>query len=45
MITSDSLEVVDLRYNPLGRTCHKKLKNAKTSFRVEVSEYNEDEDW
>ncbi|XP_018795612.1 PREDICTED: leucine-rich repeat-containing protein 20 isoform X1 [Bactrocera latifrons] len=45
MITSDNLELVNLRHNPLGRTCHRKLKNVSTSFRLEISEYNEDDDW
>ncbi|XP_055843495.1 leucine-rich repeat-containing protein 20 isoform X1 [Episyrphus balteatus] len=45
MITSNNLELVDLRHNPLGRSSHRKLKNAKTPFRLEISEYNEDEDW
>uniref|UniRef100_A0A1A9VUM3 Leucine-rich repeat-containing protein 20 n=1 Tax=Glossina austeni TaxID=7395 RepID=A0A1A9VUM3_GLOAU len=43
-ITSDSLEVVDLRRNPLGRTTFRRLKNAQTPFRIEISEYNEDDD-
>uniref|UniRef100_W8B6F4 Leucine-rich repeat-containing protein 20 n=2 Tax=Ceratitis capitata TaxID=7213 RepID=W8B6F4_CERCA len=45
MITSDNLELVDLRYNPLGRICHRKLKNVNTPFRIEISQYNEDDDW
>ncbi|XP_023298610.1 leucine-rich repeat-containing protein 20 isoform X2 [Lucilia cuprina] len=46
VIASDSLELVDLRHNPLGRTCHRRLKNAQTPFRLEISELNEDdEDW
>ncbi|XP_073831347.1 leucine-rich repeat-containing protein 20-like isoform X1 [Musca autumnalis] len=45
IITSDNLEVVDLRHNPLGRTCHRRLKNIQTPFRLEISELNEDEDW
>ncbi|XP_067641106.1 leucine-rich repeat-containing protein 20 [Eurosta solidaginis] len=45
MITSDNLELVDLKHNPLGRTCHRKLKNASTPFRIEISEYSEDDDW
>lgn len=44
MITSDSLELVDLRSNPLTRLCHRKLKNAKVSFHIELSEWA-DEDW
>jgi len=45
MVTSDSLELVDLRHNPLGRSTHRKLKNAITPYRIEISEYDEDEDW
>ncbi|XP_061400865.1 leucine-rich repeat-containing protein 20 isoform X2 [Musca vetustissima] len=45
IITSDNLELVDLRHNPLGRTCHRQLKNIQTPFRLEISEFNEDEDW
>lgn len=45
MIASDNLELVDLRQNPLGRTCHRRLKNAQTPFRLEISELNDDEDW
>ncbi|KAM7347135.1 leucine rich repeat containing protein 20 sclp isoform 2-T2 [Cochliomyia hominivorax] len=44
VITSDSLELVDLRHNPLGRTCHRRLKNIQTPFHLEISELNEDDD-
>lgn len=45
IITSDNLDLVDLRHNPLGRTCARQLKNVKVPFRLEISELNEDEDW
>uniref|UniRef100_A0A023EKM7 Putative leucine-rich repeat lrr protein associated with apoptosis in muscle tissue n=1 Tax=Aedes albopictus TaxID=7160 RepID=A0A023EKM7_AEDAL len=38
IITSDSLELVDLRHNPLTPMCHELLKNANVSFRIELSE-------
>lgn len=44
IITSDSLEVVDLRHNPLTPQCHELLKNANVSFRIELSE-REKEEW
>lgn len=44
MIVSDSIESVDLRNNPLTRVCHRKLKNAKVNFHIEISEFK-DEDW
>lgn len=44
IITSDSLELVDLRHNPLTPMCHELLKNANVSFRIELSE-REKEDW
>ncbi|CAD7087314.1 unnamed protein product [Hermetia illucens] len=44
MITSNSLEVVDMRNNPLTRSCYMRLKNAKVNFRIELSEWVDD-DW
>lgn len=44
IITSDSLELVDLRHNPLTPMCHELLTNANVSFRIELSE-REKEDW
>lgn len=44
MIMSDSLELVDLRYNPFTRSCWRKLKHAKVGFRIELSPLQE-EDW
>lgn len=44
IITSDSLELVDLRYNPLTPICHELLKSANVSFRIELSE-REKEEW
>uniref|UniRef100_A0A2M4CRT7 Putative leucine-rich repeat lrr protein associated with apoptosis in muscle tissue n=1 Tax=Anopheles darlingi TaxID=43151 RepID=A0A2M4CRT7_ANODA len=44
IIASDSLEVVDLRHNPLTPMCHDLLKHARLSFRIELSE-REKEDW
>ncbi|XP_021707263.1 leucine-rich repeat-containing protein 20 isoform X2 [Aedes aegypti] len=44
IITSDSLELVDLRHNPLTPMCHELLKNANVSFRIELSE-REKEEW
>lgn len=44
MITSDSLEVVDLRKNPLTPQCMDRLKNARVSFHIELSERVK-EDW
>lgn len=38
MITSDSLEVVDLRKNPLTPQCLEQLKHAKVSFHIELPE-------
>lgn len=38
MITSDSLEVVDLRKNPLTPQCLDRLKNARVTFHIELSE-------
>lgn len=45
MIVSESLELVDLRYNPFTRSCFRKLKNAKVGFRIELTDYNKEEDW
>ncbi|EDS31539.1 conserved hypothetical protein [Culex quinquefasciatus] len=44
IITSDSLELVDLRHNPLTPMCHELLRNANVSFRIELSE-REKEEW
>lgn len=44
IITSDSLELVDLRHNPLTAMCHELLKNANVTFRIELSE-REKEEW
>lgn len=44
MITSDSLEVVDLRKNPLTPQCLDRLKNARVTFHIELSE-RVIEDW
>lgn len=38
MISSDSLEVVDLRKNPLTPQCLERLKSAKVTFHIELSE-------
>lgn len=44
IITSDSLELVDLRHNPLTAMCHELLENANVTFRIELSE-REKEEW
>lgn len=44
MIASDSLEVVDLRKNPLTPQCFERLKNARVNFHIELSERIK-EDW
>ena len=44
IIASDSLELVDLRHNPLTPMCHDLLKHAVLSFRIELSERVK-EDW
>ncbi|XP_030379622.1 leucine-rich repeat-containing protein 20 isoform X2 [Scaptodrosophila lebanonensis] len=41
-ITSDCLALVDLRNNPLSRIFRRRLQDFQTSFRLEIS--NEDED-
>lgn len=38
IITSDSLELVDLRKNPLTPQCFDRLKNVRVSFHIELSE-------
>ncbi|EDW29898.1 GL15850 [Drosophila persimilis] len=43
-IVSNTLVVVDLRNNPLGSLCRRKLQNLETSFRLEISNDDED-DW
>uniref|UniRef100_A0A0K8TRY2 Putative serine/threonine-protein kinase ddb g0278509-like isoform x1 n=1 Tax=Tabanus bromius TaxID=304241 RepID=A0A0K8TRY2_TABBR len=45
MIESENLELVDLRFNPLTRSCFRKLVNAKVGFRIELSENSKEEDW
>lgn len=44
MIASDSLELVDLRHNPLTPKCHALLKNARVTFHIELTERKK-EDW
>lgn len=44
MINSDSLELVDLRNNPLTPQCHTRLQNATVRFHIELSE-RQKEDW
>lgn len=44
MIRSDSLELVDLRNNPLTPQCHDRLKSVQFKFRLELSD-REKEDW
>ncbi|XP_058823337.1 leucine-rich repeat-containing protein 20 isoform X2 [Topomyia yanbarensis] len=44
IITSDSLELVDLKHNPLTPMCHELLKNANVAFRILLSE-REKEEW
>lgn len=44
MISSDTLELVDLRNNPLTPSCHEVLKNARVPFKIEISERKK-EDW
>lgn len=44
MIVSNSLQLVDLRNNPLNPQCHVFLKQLKVSFHIELSE-RELEDW
>lgn len=43
-ISSDSLELVDLRNNPLTPQCYEALKNAPVTFHIEVTE-RQKEDW
>lgn len=43
MIQSDTLEMVDLRRNPLTPQCYERLKNAKVSFHIELSERRREE--
>jgi len=38
IIASDSLELVDLRNNPLTPRAHEWLKSVKLSFHIELSE-------
>lgn len=38
IITSDSLELVDLRKNPLTPQCLDRLRNARVSFHIELPE-------
>uniref|UniRef100_A0A182INR8 Leucine-rich repeat-containing protein 20 n=1 Tax=Anopheles atroparvus TaxID=41427 RepID=A0A182INR8_ANOAO len=44
IITSESLELVDLRHNPLTPFCHDLLKRANVTFRIELSDRVK-EDW
>lgn len=44
MIASESLELVDLRHNPLTPRCHEMLKNARVGFHIELTERKK-EDW
>lgn len=44
MIRSDSLELVDLRNNPLTPQCHEWLKKATVKFHLELSDRAK-EDW
>jgi Leucine rich repeat len=44
MVVSDSLELVDLRKNPLTPMCREMLKNANVTFHIELSERVR-EDW
>ncbi|XP_032594129.1 leucine-rich repeat-containing protein 20 isoform X2 [Drosophila grimshawi] len=46
-ISSDCLAVVDLRNNPLSRLCRNRLKDFRTSFRLEISDVVDDDedDW
>lgn len=44
IITSDSLELVDLRKNPLTPQCLDRLKNAIVSFHIQLPERVK-EDW
>ncbi|XP_037030125.1 leucine-rich repeat-containing protein 20 isoform X2 [Bradysia coprophila] len=43
-ISSDSLELVDLRNNPLTPQCYESLKNAPVNFHIELTE-RQKEDW
>lgn len=44
MIASDSLELVDLRQNPLTPQCLERLKCANVSFHIELTQRKK-EDW
>lgn len=44
MIASESLELVDLRHNPLTPQAHDLLKAARVNFHIELSERKK-EDW
>jgi hypothetical protein len=44
MVVSDSLELVDLRKNPLTPMCREMLKNVNVTFHIELSERVR-EDW
>lgn len=44
IITSESLELVDLRKNPLTPLCLDRLRNARVSFHIELPERVK-EDW
>lgn len=45
VIASESLELVDLRSNPLTPQCYKMLKNAQVKFHIELSTRRIKEDW
>lgn len=44
LIASDSLELVDLRNNPLTPQCYESLKSAPVNFHIELTE-RQKEDW
>lgn len=44
MVTSKTMELVDLRNNPLSKSCHDILSNANVTFRIDISK-REKEDW
>lgn len=43
MIASESLELVDLRHNPLTRETYDLLRNARVAFHIELSERKKEE--
>jgi Leucine-rich repeat (LRR) protein len=42
-VENNSLELVDLRWNPLTGICHDILKAAKVNFKIELSERQKEE--